>query len=47
MHAPPVEGGPTVARSLLAALPDRLRQPTFARTGGLHATGLFDPTASC
>ena len=23
------------------ALPDRLRQPTFARTGGLHATGLF------
>ena len=38
----PVEDGPTVARSLLAALPDRLRQPTFARTGGLHATGLFD-----
>jgi FdhD protein len=29
---------------LLAALPDRLRaaQPTFAVTGGLHATGLFD-----
>jgi len=26
----------------LAALPDRLRQPTFERTGGLHATGLFD-----
>src|SRR5439155_22678776 len=22
-------------------LPDRLRQPSFARTGGLHATGLF------
>ncbi len=42
VHAPSVEGGPTVARSLLAALPDRLRQPTFARTGGLHATGLFD-----
>jgi FdhD protein len=42
VHAPPVEGGPTVARSLLAGLPDRLRQPTFARTGGLHATGLFD-----
>ena len=35
---------PTARRStreLLAALPDRLRQPTFARTGGLHATGLF------
>jgi FdhD protein len=42
VHAPPVEGGPTVARSLLAGLPERLRQPTFARTGGLHATGLFD-----
>ena len=42
VHAPPVQDGPTVARSLLAALPDRLRQPTFARTGGLHATGLFD-----
>ena len=41
VHAPPVPGGPVVARSLLAALPDRLRQPTFARTGGLHATGLF------
>ena len=42
VHAPRAEGGPRVARSLLAALPDRLRQPTFARTGGLHATGLFD-----
>ena len=42
VYAPPVASGPTVARSLLASLPDRLRQPTFARTGGLHATGLFD-----
>jgi FdhD protein len=41
VHAPPVPDGPVVARELLAALPDRLRQPTFARTGGLHATGLF------
>jgi FdhD protein len=41
--APPVEGGPAIARSLLAELPERLRQPTFDRTGGLHATGLFDP----
>ena len=32
-----------IARELLADLPDRLRQPTFARTGGLHATGLFSP----
>jgi FdhD protein len=39
--APVVSGGPTVARSLLACLPDRLEQPGFARTGGLHATGLF------
>ena len=41
VHAPPVADGPRIARALLAALPDRLRQPTFARTGGLHATGLF------
>ena len=41
VHAPPVAEGPAIARDLLAALPDRLRQPTFARTGGLHATGLF------
>ena len=40
--APRVEGGPTIERSLLASLPDRLRQPAFERTGGLHATGLFD-----
>ncbi|MFM8562037.1 MAG: formate dehydrogenase accessory sulfurtransferase FdhD [Solirubrobacterales bacterium] len=42
--APPVADGPEVSRELLASLPDRLReaQPAFARTGGLHATGLFD-----
>jgi FdhD protein len=40
--APRVEGGPRIQRALLAALPDRLRQPAFERTGGLHATGLFD-----
>ena len=39
----PLPDGPTVARSLLARLPDLLEQPTFERTGGLHATGLFDP----
>src|SRR5438270_8095439 len=43
VHAPPAPPGPQVARELLAALPDRLEQPEFARTGGLHATGLFDP----
>jgi FdhD protein len=41
--APAVSGGPTLARDLLASLPDRLRQPGFERTGGLHATGLFSP----
>jgi FdhD protein len=39
---PPLGPGPVVARELLAVLPDRLVQPTFERTGGLHATGLFD-----
>jgi len=43
VHAEPLADGPVLERALLAALPDRLRQPTFARTGGLHATGLFDP----
>jgi FdhD protein len=43
VHAEPLPPGPVVARALLAGLPDRLRQPTFARTGGLHATGLFSP----
>ena len=38
----PIAGGPLVSRSLLAALPERLSQPAFAKTGGLHATGLFD-----
>ena len=42
VHSPPVPAGPIVARDLLAALPERLEQPEFARTGGLHATGLFD-----
>jgi FdhD protein len=43
VHAPPAPRGPAIDRALLAALPDRLRQPTFARTGGLHASGLFTP----
>ncbi len=38
----PLRAGPRLARKLLAALPERLVQPGFARTGGLHATGLFD-----
>jgi FdhD protein len=38
----PLAAGPTVDRALLTALPERLEQPTFALTGGVHATGLFD-----
>ncbi len=41
-HAPALPDGPVVSRELLAALPGRLVQPGFERTGGLHATGLFD-----
>ncbi len=33
-------------RDLLARLPDGLVQPGFERTGGLHATGLFDATGT-
>ncbi len=40
---PPTAAGPRVSRALLAGLPDRLVQPGFAATGGLHATGLFTP----
>ncbi|MDX6670421.1 MAG: FdhD protein [Solirubrobacteraceae bacterium] len=42
VHAPDLPDGPQVPRALLAVLPERLEQPEFARTGGLHATGLFD-----
>jgi FdhD protein len=38
----PQPEGPGVSRSLVAGLPDLLEQPAFERTGGLHATGLFD-----
>ena len=41
VHAEQAAPGPELDRDLLAALPDKLRQPTFERTGGLHATGLF------
>lgn len=41
---PLTAGDPLVRSSLVAALPDRLReaQEIFERTGGLHAAGLFD-----
>src|SRR5262249_55979549 len=37
VHAEPAAPGPEIDRALLAALPDKLRQPTFERTGGRHA----------
>ncbi len=42
VHSAPAPAGPRVPRAILAALPDGLEQPGFERTGGLHATGLFD-----
>src|SRR5206468_728351 len=44
-QATPVRSGLRVRRSVLEALPERLRraQETFGRTGALHASGLFDP----
>ena len=48
VEAAPVTSGLTVPAELVASLPERLResQPTFAATGGLHATGLFDEFGS-
>lgn len=43
VHSAPLPSGPAVSRALLAGLPDHLEQPAFTRTGGMHATGLFDP----
>jgi FdhD protein len=44
VHADPLDTDPAlpvIARELAMDLPTRLVQPTFARTGGTHATGLF------
>ncbi|HET8893282.1 MAG TPA: formate dehydrogenase accessory sulfurtransferase FdhD [Gaiellaceae bacterium] len=51
VEAPRVESQLRVPLALVSALPERLResQAAFAATGGLHATGLFDPdgTLAC
>lgn len=41
----PLAEGPVVTASVLASLPERLRegQTVFEQTGGLHAAGLFEP----
>jgi FdhD protein len=42
VHSAPIAAGtPVLDRALAAQLPDHLSQPTFQRTGGTHATGLF------
>jgi FdhD protein len=48
VEAPRVESQLRVPLAVIASLPERLRaeQATFAVTGGLHATGLFDPDGS-
>jgi len=45
VEAPPVASELRASAGLLAELPERLQdqQAAFAETGGLHATGLFDP----
>jgi FdhD protein len=48
VEAPPVASDATFDATLLAGLPDRLReaQAAFEATGGLHATGLFDASGA-
>jgi FdhD protein len=48
IHCAPVADGPRVARSVLLALPDRLReaQTVFDATGGLHAAACFEPVGT-
>ncbi|MGN6373610.1 MAG: formate dehydrogenase accessory sulfurtransferase FdhD [Solirubrobacteraceae bacterium] len=40
--APKLPQGQRYEHQMLATLPDRLVQPGFERTGGTHATGVFD-----
>jgi FdhD protein len=44
VHCTRLPQGPVVPASVIRCLPDALRdgQKVFARTGGLHATGMFD-----
>jgi FdhD protein len=44
--SPPVSAEPVIPRALAIELPSRLDQPGFRRTGGLHATALFEADGS-
>jgi FdhD protein len=46
VHSAPLPPGPIVIRTMVAELPDHLEQPGFKRTGGLHATGLFEASGT-
>lgn len=48
-HFPPIAGGCVISEQLLAQIPGVMRaeQSAFARTGGLHAAGIFDATGRC
>jgi FdhD protein len=48
VEAPRIDAALVVPFATIVSLPGRLReaQPTFALTGGLHATGLFAPDGS-
>lgn len=43
-HFPPISSKQTVSPEILSGLPEKMSaaQATFARTGGLHAAGIFD-----
>jgi FdhD protein len=42
VHSAPLPAGARLERAVIARLPSRIFQPAFERTGGVHATGLFD-----
>jgi FdhD protein len=46
VHCAPLPDGPVLARELLSDLPERLPQPAFERTGGLHAPACSTPRAA-